>query len=352
MKYLPLLAVLGLSVPVAAMADDRPDAHAPIGVMADHTHHKGEFMFSYRFQHMDMGGNRIGTTGISPDQIVTTIPNRFLAAIGQPPTLRIVPLEMTMDMHMAGFMYAPTDWVTLMAMGMVMTKDMRLRTYQGGLGTTVLGDFKTGSDGFGDTSVMALLPVVDRADLKINIRAGLSLPTGSTTEIDTILTPMNMTPTVRLPYAMQLGSGTWDLLPGVTIKGRQAAFGWGLQYQGTLRTGTNGQGYRLGDSHMVTGWVSYMLAPWISTSARLAGRTTGRIHGIDPAIVGPVQTADPNDYGGDRADGYLGVNLIAPSGPLEGYRLGIELGAPFYQKLNGPQMKEKWQLTVGVQKAF
>ena len=340
MKFLSMLAVLGLTLPVAAMADDRPDAHAPIGVMADHTHHKGEFMFSYRFQHMDMGGNRIGDSAISPDQIVTTVPNRFFGATGQPPTLRIVPLDMTMDMHMVGFMYAPTDWVTLMAMGMYMTKDMSLRTYQGGMGTTVLGDFKTGSDGFGDTSVMALFPLVDRAGLKVNIRAGVSLPTGATTEIDTILTPMNMTPSVRLPYAMQLGSGTWDLLPGVTVKGREGAFGWGLQYQATLRTGTNGQGYRLGDSHMV------------STSARLAGRTTGRIHGIDPAIVGPVETADPNDYGGDRADGYVGVNLVAPSGPLEGYRLGIELGAPFYQKLNGPQMKEKWQLTVGVQKAF
>ena len=240
MKFLSMLAVLGLTLPVAAMADDRPDAHAPIGVMADHTHHKGEFMFSYRFQHMDMGGNRIGDSAISPDQIVTTVPNRFFGATGQPPTLRIVPLDMTMDMHMVGFMYAPTDWVTLMAMGMYMTKDMSLRTYQGGMGTTVLGDFKTGSDGFGDTSVMALFPLVDRAGLKVNIRAGVSLPTGSTTEIDTILTPMNMTPSVRLPYAMQLGSGTWDLLPGVTVKGREGAFGWGLQYQATLRTGAPG----------------------------------------------------------------------------------------------------------------
>ncbi|MEL7113935.1 MAG: transporter, partial [Pseudomonadota bacterium] len=28
--------------------------HAPIGVMADHRHKKGEWMFSYRYMYMDM----------------------------------------------------------------------------------------------------------------------------------------------------------------------------------------------------------------------------------------------------------------------------------------------------------
>jgi hypothetical protein len=95
-----------------------------------------------------------------------------------------------------------------------------------------------------------------------------------------------------------------------------------------------------------------MLAPWISASLRLAGRSTGDIHGIDPAIAAPVQTADPANYGGKRLDVHIGANMVATGGALEGYRLGIEVGAPLVQDLHGPQMESDWSLTVGIQKAF
>ena len=59
--------VLGLALPCLAIshegathdtadASPRPDAHAPIGVMAEHTHSAGEFMLSYRFAVMNMAG--------------------------------------------------------------------------------------------------------------------------------------------------------------------------------------------------------------------------------------------------------------------------------------------------------
>ena len=35
----------------------RPDGNAPIGVMADHYHHKGGVMLSYRYMNMNMKGN-------------------------------------------------------------------------------------------------------------------------------------------------------------------------------------------------------------------------------------------------------------------------------------------------------
>ena len=94
----------------------RADSHAPIGVMADHMHGKGEWMFSYRFMTMNMQGNLKNSSAIDPDTIVTTEPNRFFGMPGMPPTLRIVPLDMTMDMHMLGLMYAPSDKLTLMFM--------------------------------------------------------------------------------------------------------------------------------------------------------------------------------------------------------------------------------------------
>jgi hypothetical protein len=90
--------------------------HAPIGIMGDHVHEKGEVMVSYRYMNMNMQGSRLSGEAISENTIVTTIPNRFFGVPGQPPTLRIVPTEMTMEMHMFGLMYAPSDGVTLMTM--------------------------------------------------------------------------------------------------------------------------------------------------------------------------------------------------------------------------------------------
>lgn len=330
----------------------RADGHAPIGVMGDHMHGAGEWMVAYRYMHMDMGGNRIGTDEVSPEEIATTVPNRFAGRSGQPPTLRVVPTDMTMDMHMFGGMYAPTDWLTLMAMGNYTIKEMDHITFQGGAGTTRLGEFTTRSSGFGDTKLTGLVKLYEQGNNSIHLNAGLSLPTGSITEDDDVLAPNGARPTLRLPYAMQLGSGTFDLLPGITYTGRAGDISWGAQYAATVRLGENDENYAFGDEHKVTAWGAYQWDYWISTSFRLAGESEGDIDGIDPKIVAPVQTADPDNYGGERLDAFLGVNLMGQSGFLRGHRIAVEVGVPLVQDLNGPQMETDWQLVVGYQKAF
>ncbi len=352
----------------AAMADDNhgfnvtkegaetsssANDHAPLGVMGDHTHNKGEYMFSYRYHHMDMGGNRIGTNDVSAQTIATTIPNRFAGTAGQPPTLRIVPDEMTMDMHMIGGMYAPTDWLTLMVMGMWMEKDMDLTTFQGGAGTTVRGTFNTKSNGWGDTKFGGLFRLYDEGGQKVHLNAAISVPTGSIKEKATVLAPNGMTPTLRLPYGMQLGTGTYDLHPGITYNGFHDQWSWGAQYSGEIRLeDENSQDYRWGDKHSLSAWGAYEWAQWISTSARVNAWTQDDIHGIDPNIVAPVQTADPDNYGGEVVEASFGVNLIGLNGALTDHRLGFEVSVPVYQDLNGPQMERDWSIMVGWQKAF
>ena len=180
----------------------------------------------------------------------------------------------------------------------------------------------------------------------------MSLPTGSITETDQILTPMGMTPSPRMPYPMQLGSGTVDLQPGVTYTGQTDAFSWGAQYLGTFRTGTNDEGYSLGDKHDATAWAQYGLSPSVAFSGRVAFRSQGRIDGIDPAIMAPVQTANPDFHGGERIEVGAGVNFAVQHGALKGHRFAVEAMLPVYQDLNGPQMETDWTLTVGWQKAF
>ncbi len=352
---------LGLCISPLALAHEgedhgptaaRADAHAPIAVMGDHMHSAGEWMISYRFAAMSMSGNLYRGNSASSDWIAENVPNTFFGMPGQPPTLRIVPQEMDMTMHMAGAMYAPTDWLTLMAMAMYMEKEMDLVTYQGMMGTARLGRFTTRSSGWGDASVTALIRLYREGTTQVHLNAGLSLPTGSITETDQVLTPMGMVMEMRLPYGMQLGAGTYDAMPGITYLDRRGDVSWGAQYRGTIRLGENDEGYALGDAHQLTAWAAYQAAPWISMSARLAARTQGAIDGRDARIMGPVQTADPENYGGEFVDLSFGVNLIGQSGILFDHRLAAEFILPLHQDPNGLQMERDWQFMIGYQKAF
>ena len=326
-----------------------PDSHAPMGVMGDHTHNAGEWMFSYRYMTMSMEGSKQGSDSISPEEIVTSIANPFAGQPMQPPTLRVVPVEMTTEMHMLGMMYAPNDRVTLMLMANYLDKEMDHITFQGGAGTTRLGTFTTDSSGWGDTKVSALIRVFDEGNHNVHLNAGLSLPTGSIDEEHEVLTPMNTRPTLRMPYGMQLGSGTYDLEPGVTYNGRDGHLSWGGQYKAVVRLGENDEDYTLGDKHQVTGWGAYRVLPWMSTSLRLTARTEGSIDGQDPKIAAPVQTTDPSNYGGDFVDVAIGANLVGQSGAIRGQRLGAELSTPIYEDYNGVQMEMDWMFTLAYQ---
>jgi hypothetical protein len=109
-------------------------------------------------------------------------------------------------------------------------------------------------------------------------------------------------------------------------------FGWGAQCGATLRLDENSEDYARGDVHRITAWGSYRFTDWISGSVRVAGETMGAIDGIDSNIVGPVQTADPDTYGGER--------------------FGIEAVVPVYQDLNGPQMQQDWSLATRIALTF
>ena len=321
----------------------------PVSIMSDHLHPKGEWMVSYRFMRMEMEGNRIGTDAVSPEEIVTSVANPF----GVPPTLRVVPTEMTMDMHMFGAMYGVTDWLNLMGMAMYKDNEMDHITFQGMAGTTRLGEFTTESKGWGDLRLTGLVKAYEDETHAVNLGLGLSVPTGSIKEEDTVLTPMNTTPRLRLPYMMQLGTGTYDFHPAVTYTGHKDGFSWGAQYKGEIRLeDENAQGYAWGDKHSLSAWGGYGWTKNVSTSLRLSASTQEAIDGSDAVITAPVQTADPDNYGGDIVEAGFGLNLRGSEGWSRGHELGFEVSLPLYQDLNGPQMERDYAFTVGWSKAF
>jgi len=307
----------------------------------------GAFMLNFRSMYMSMAGNRVGTSSISPETIVTTIPNPN----GGPPTLRVVPERMNVQMQMLMGMYAPTDWLTVMAMGSYARKEMDHITFAGAAGTARLGTFTTLEKGLGDTKVSAIFRLYNSYGRRIQASAGVSLPTGSITGTDTVLAPTGTTPTLRLPYPMLLGSGTYDFLPGLTYRGWDGPWSYGARYSGVIRIGDNSEGYALGDIHSLTAWGGYRWSPSFNTTLRITGRTQGKVRGSDPLIAAPVQTAVPGFQGGERVDVSLGFGLNG-QGMLRGYRLGAEVGVPIYQDLNGPQLETDYTVLFSLTKMF
>ena len=323
-----LVALVLLTAPASAQAwtSGRPDGHAPIGVMGDHTHGGREIMVSLRTMYMPMEGSRIGTDSVTDPQIVSPDGQGF----------RVTPSEMTMRMDMLGLMVAPNRTLTLMAMVPLVTHDMDHVSRMSVASDPDAVAFSTGSSGIGDVSL-----------------TGISLPTGSIDATDD--TPMG--DDQQLPYPMQLGAGTVGILPSLTYLGQSDRFGWGAQARGAFPVGTNDRDYAPGLRTGLTGWGSVVVSDALSLSARVDGQVWGDIDGADPAYAMAVQnrfvpTVFPDLRNGERVDVSVGVNGYLPSGPLAGLRGAVEVAAPVYQRLDGPQLETDLIVTAGLQYAF
>jgi len=349
-------------------------SHAPIGVMGDHLHKKGGWMLSYRLMNMHMDGMRSGTDNISADEVATTsnslagepmrmgnMPNGDPRMMNVPGTYRISPVDMDMKMHMFGLMYGISDKVTLMGMLNYVEKDMTLLSFRGPSGTNQIGTFKGSTSGIGDTTVSALVKFKENDMHKVHFNIGLSLPTGSIKEKGSVLPPFSgMMGTVpgelvdidRLAYTMQLGSGSYDFLPGITYNGKKASLGWGAQLKGNFRLEDNSEGYRLGNIVEGSTWLAKQWKPSVSTSVRLSAKSEGGIRGRDLVITGGNPLSNVENSGRDEVALHLGVNLMGQQGALKGHRLAIEVGAPIYEDVEGLQMSNDWTATLAWQKAF
>ena len=326
----------------------RPDAHAPISVMGDHTHRKGGWMLSYRYMNMQMDGMRSGTMRVNSQNV-------FAA------NYAVAPENMTMGMHMLGMMYAPTDQLTLMAMASYIDTTMNHRVNPAVAGMINGGDsgFTTESGGFGDIKLSALYRFYLEGKSKAHFGIGLSLPNGSIDEKDE--TPaMGGRQRQLLPAPMQLGSGTIDLLPSLTFVQQLENWSWGAQASGIIRLESENENrYRLGNKFELNSWAVYNLAEWLGLASGLNYAYTGELQGGQkdlntnaPMGRRSVTTAFNDNYGSECINLILGINLLKPTGYLEDHRLAFDLRLPLWRDLNGYQLESDFALTFGWQKAF
>ncbi len=386
--------------------DDKPNAHAPIGMMGDHTHEAGEIMFSYRLMHMYMEGTRIGNNSVSndvardygksvfastfPDHACVTGHDCHVAGY------RVLPTSMRMWMHMFGFMYGLNDTVTLTLMVPYLQNSMDHERNDG-------VKFTTRSEGFGDLRFGSLwrLWAVEAPSLgahRFHMNLSLSVPTGS-------IEPTAVAPVahdgglreIRLPYPMHLGSGTVDFYPGITYGGEMGRASWGVQAIGALRVETNSNNFSKGDAYTINVHGAYeLIENTLSSSVRLSWNHWDAYDGFDsrinrqhlcrrpaangmhghmdnghmhnghmmndsghvclhhgePAYAHPtVQTAFPNLLGGQRLDIMFGLNVLFPDFMGLENRLAVEGGFPIYQYLDG-QLETDSVVTFGWQAVY
>lgn len=298
----------------------RPDSHAPISVMGDHTHNEGEFMVSYRYMQMDMNSLQDGTKSVSAQKVLDS-------------GYMMTPTKMTMNMHMFGLMYAPTDKTTILVMLPYIEKDMDMLT---GMGMMTMD-----SEGLGDIKAGALHNIFSEEGRKIHLNLMMSLPTGSIDEKNDAGAIM--------PYAMQLGSGTFDLLPGITYAAQTENFSYGAQAQATIRLGENDRDYTLGNRYLLQSWVQVPVHQRVSFSLRLAYEDWDNISGEDDGLM-PNMTpiADADLQGGNLLSTGVGMNVTLP----EGHRVAVEYNKELEQDLDGPQMAQDDTLILAWQFAF
>ena len=208
--------VAALFFSASVLADVAPDSHAPAGVMYEHLHRQGEWMVGYRTMFQRFDDLRHGGSDVSGGD---------LAARGY----TLAPTSMTMTMHMLDIMYAPSDDLTLMLMPQYVTMDMSmspvgLANHSGHGGHGMPGQTSSHRhevSALGDTVLAALYRLGRVANHEFIATLGVSAPTGDVHKKNPDGSFMH--------YGMQIGTGTWDLLPSLTYQGRQGPLSWGAQ---------------------------------------------------------------------------------------------------------------------------
>ncbi|WP_162628244.1 nitrous oxide reductase accessory protein NosL [Arcticibacterium luteifluviistationis] len=306
----------------------RPDIYGPTGIMGDHLHGKGGKMLSVKYMTMPMNGNRSSSKLIEDEAVFANY--------------MVSPQQMNMQMFMISGMYAISDKVTLMAMQNFRINNMTLTHKMVMEGMPMYHDFETKATGFGDLNLNTLIGLISKENYSFHLNTGLSVPLGSISNRDK--TPMSES--AKLPYAMQLGSGTYDATIGGTLRGSREKSSWGIQHLSTFRMGKNQYDYNLGDLHQMNLWTTHSLTSKLSTSLRINATVSGAINGKDDELMPMmVPTAKGSNYERQIIRAFAGINSFTLT---KGILASAEIGLPVFQHSAGVFMDETFTLNTGL----
>ncbi|MGC9195471.1 MAG: hypothetical protein ACP5IL_08465 [Syntrophobacteraceae bacterium] len=298
-------------------------------------------------------GGMIGDTPVTSRWAVQNVYSTYTPkGVGVPHVLRNDPEDVKIWSEAAGLTYGVTNNFALSLASQYFEKQQDVNVFKGMSGTTLEGVSQTHSSGIGDTFLTGLYHIYGDPINSINASFGMSLPTGSTT-IDAVSFSNSGVPTdKRGVYTLQLGSGTFDAMPGITYLAVLNQWTWGLSYRARLPLDTNNQGYRYGDYNEFDAWTGYKLLPGIGTTLRILGSLQGHIHGYDPQILGYGPCSNPLWYGNDHIDLLPGVDVSGRFIGLPRLTFYTEGDVPLYQNFSGLHTAKCYAVAMGLKYKF
>lgn len=315
----------------------------PAGIMFSHVlRRKGDTMFSYQF----MSGARSGGIHEQQDRVTDSrISSQACPNFG----CTNAPQKMTMNMHMLHLMYAATDNFTLAFMPRLINREMAMRGLAG-IPANSSHEHPHSNNGIGDTVIAALWSVFRRNHHGAHLGLGVSIPTGS---LDATLDGTSQRTSELQGYGMQLGSGSWELLPSITTSGHYKFYNWGAQLRGVFRLDNNEQGYQLGDELVLNLWNGVQVSDWSNVTLRLSYSDIDAIQGETNRINSQSTTVDfTQNYGGQFVDVGIGTNINISNGLFAGHALALEWIEPVHNNYNGFQLDRRSMLTASWQFHF
>jgi hypothetical protein len=291
----------------------------PLGMRFDHPPERGHWAFSYRYVRATRSGLIDGHDPVSASSL-----------LGNP--YDEVPTSQNDETHLISVAYAPLDRLSFEISLPYVLREQDILTQT--------GTRQVSASGIGDAQFVFVVPFIHNRDQETHLSVGFTFPTGSIQQVDSNGD--------RLAYDMQLGSGTWDVVWGITYTGRYERLGWGGEVHGVYRIGENAVGYRQGTVYEASAWLSGMAFKRLAFSGRLGWARRGNVHGLDPTLDPLINPSrDPYKQGSNRLEVGPGMNVLLPV--FGGQRLAIEWLVPVYQTVSGPQLEHDWTLTAGFQ---
>jgi len=328
----------------------------PLNIMGAGVPETKEFRFKISPMFMSMDGLADGGDSIKADSLLG-----MPMMMGEP-TGKFMAVPTSMDMQMlnftAGYSFSDDFFGAVMLMAKDNSMDMKFSSMM--QGTTGKSGFTMKSSGIADTMLMGKYRLFTDDPLipthQASLMFGLSLPTGSIDEKNT-KHPLVTRQSELLPYAMQLGSGTFDPTLGIVYSASRSPYWWGINAMYTARLHNNDRDYRLGNEFRFDLYGMFQFRHNLVAQVQLNGSHWSTIRGeMDESKTGVAGHATKNDPNSPfmtplwETGNYGGRKLLATAGlqwqPAPLHIIELNVGAPIYQHLNGPQLEEKYRVML------
>lgn len=308
----------------------RPDDRPPAAAWWTEAVPEGSWRVAYRYENLSYDGLRDGRNDLSRKNVSKRGYDE-------------IPEELATRTHTFELTYGAREFTSVWAALPFHAKELE--------GDASSGDLDQESTGVGDLVIgFTHHCCSDDDDGRMMWHLGLGFPTGSVDEEDDAPGGGDQ----RLPYPMQLGTGTYALHPGVYWIENEESWTWGVGTRWRIHLDRNDEGYAPGDTATFQAWGSREIAEDLVGTLRLQSHFWGDYHSEDDELdadAGADPLNDEHRQGGLRTDLFAGLGWEL-GGERRANRLDLEVGIPIDEWVDGPQMSNEWTVGFGWRYSF